>query len=603
MCATTTSFAVTVNPQPSIITISPTTGSTCLDVVLPLVASGGTIGVQGKIGSGTSTNTASTPFKAYYGGSKSQALYTASELTALGMVSGQKISSIGYVALAGTPLVLNSFTINIGFVANTNLGVNFIAGANNVVLAPVNYTPTTGIGNLDFVLSTSLVWDGISNLLVETCFNNNNGGGSAANSISLESSTVAAGLNTYLSQDNNATVCSNVVTTSSSTSRPNLRVSTLEATNLSWTPTTNLYSDAAATTPYTGGNASTVYFKSSSATPATTYTVTGSSTVGCLRTATVAITTYQTQAPTGLQFYQYCPTSGATLNTMSATLVGTDIKWYATPSGGTQLVSTTALSQGYYWATQTANGCESQTRLAVFAISNATASPSSNPLQQFCNAATVASLSANGSGLQWYGLPSGGVALASTDSLVTGTYYVSQTSGGCESPRTAVAVIVSAVSAPTGAATQSLSSLLTIGDIVVVGSNVVWYASSADAVSGSNPLVVTQLLANTTYYATQTVSGCTSPTSLAVTITTLANQDFDMTKFSYYPNPVIDLLNISYSQDMTNVKVFSVIGQQLLNKVVNAASTQIDMSSYANGAYFIQVSTENAIKTVRVIKR
>ena len=239
----------------------------------------------------------------------------------------------------------------------------------------------------------------------------------------------------------------------------------------------------------------------------------------------------------------------------------------------------------------------------VFAISNATAAPSSNPLQQFCNSATVANLTANGSGLQWYNASTGGVALASNAPLATGTYYVSQTSGGCESPRTAVAVNVGVVSAPTGPATQSLSSLLTIGDIVVVGSNVVWYSSSANAASGTNPIPASQLLANTTYYATQTVSGCTSTTSLAVTITTLANQDFDMTKFSYYPNPVIDLLNVSYSQDMTNVKVFNMIGQQLLNKEVNATTTQINMSSFANGAYFIQVSTENAMKTVRVVKK
>ena len=603
LCSNTISIAVTVNKLPSTMAISPVTGSVCSDVILPLVASGGIIGIQGKIGSGALTNLLSTPFKGYYGGSKSQVLYTASELTALGMVAGQKVSSIGFVALSGTPIVLNSLNINAGFVPNTNLGTAFITGANNIVLAPINFTPTSGIGNLDFMLSTPLVWDGISNLLVETCFNNNNGGGTAANSISLESTAVASGLNTYLSQDNNATVCSNAVATTSSTNRPNLRISILEDTSLSWSPTTNLYSDAAATTPYLGGSASTVYFKSSSAAPATTYTATASSSVGCLRTATVVVTAYQTQAPTGLQFYQFCPTSGATLNDISATLIGTEIKWYAAPSGGTQLAPTTSLSQGYYWASQTANGCESQTRFAVFAISNATAAPSSNPLQQFCNSATVSSLSANGSGLQWYSVSANGVALFSTDSISTGTYYVSQTSGGCESPRTAVAVIVSAVSAPSGFETQSLSSLLTIGDIVVVGTNVVWYESSADAVSGSNPLPSSTLLSNTTYYATQTVSGCTSITSLAVTITTLANQDFDLTQFSYYPNPVINLLNVTYSQDMTNVKVFNMIGQQLLNKEVNATSTQIDMASFANGAYFIQVFTENAMKTVRVIKK
>jgi hypothetical protein len=383
----------------------------------------------------------------------------------------------------------------------------------------------------------------------------------------------------------------------------NVSISGTQVATMVWSPTTNLYTDAAATIPYTGGNSTTVYVKSSTGAATRTYTATATSALGCARTATVPVTIYQTLAPTGLQFYQFCPSAGTTVNDMSATLVGTAIKWYTVPSGGVALAPTAALTQGYYWASQTANGCESNTRFAVFAISNATAAPSSNPLQQFCNAATVASLTANGTSLNWYTTPTGGVALASTASIATGTYYVAQTTGGCESPRTAVAVIVSAVSAPTGPATQSLSSLLTIGDIVVVGTNVVWYASSTDAATGQNPIPASQLLANTTYYATQTVSGCTSTTSLAVTITTLANQDFDMTQFSYYPNPVIDLLNVSYSQDMTNVKVFNLIGQQLLNKEVNATTTQIDMSGYANGAYFIQVSTENAMKTVRVIKK
>ena len=267
------------------------------------------------------------------------------------------------------------------------------------------------------------------------------------------------------------------------------------------------------------------------------------------------------------------------------------------------MLPTAALTQGYYWASQTANGCESQGRFPVFAISNVTSSPSSNPLQQFCNSATVANLTATGTAVKWYNASTGGVALATSVPLVSGTYYVSQTLGGCESPRTAVSVNVNVVPAPTGAATQSLSSLLTIGDIVVVGSNVVWYATSANAAAGLNPLSPSQLLTNTTYYATQTISGCRSTTSLAVTISTLADQDFDMTQFSYYPNPVINLLNISYSQEMTNVKVYNMVGQQLLNKNVNATSTKIDMSGYANGAYFIKVSTENAMKTVRVIKK
>jgi hypothetical protein len=383
----------------------------------------------------------------------------------------------------------------------------------------------------------------------------------------------------------------------------NVSITGTQVATMVWSPTTNLYTDAAATIPYTGQNLSTVYFKNTSAASSVNYTATATSTLGCARVATVPVVVYQTAAPTGLQFFQFCPSGGATVGTMSPALIGTNIKWYSVSTGGTALAPTTPLSQGYYWASQTANGCESPTRFLVFAISNATAAPSSSPSQQFCNSATVANLTANGASLQWYSAATGGTALSSTTALSTGTYYVSQTSGGCESPRTAVSVTVTSVPAPTGAATQSLSSLLTLGDIVVTGSNITWYASAVDAASGTNPLASTQLLANTTYYATQTINGCRSAASLAVTITTLANQDFDMTQFTYYPNPVIDLLNITYSQDMTSVKVFNMIGQQLMSKQVNSNTIQVDMSSYANGAYFIQVTTENAMKTVRVIKK
>ena len=605
-CATTANIIVTVNPTPSVLTIAPATVSTCADSILPLVTSGGTVGSTGavQIGTGVLTNTTSTPYKVFWGGSKTQALYTAAELSSLGLIGGSSIASIGHVILSGVPLLMNNYSVSVGFVSDATLGTTFIAGATNIVLNNVAFTPSTGAGNIDYTLTTPIVWDGVSNLLVETCFNNNDGGGSGTNSLSVQSSTVATGLNLYRTNDFTPNLCTNPGAPVGTTTRPNLRISVLGQVATTWLPITNLYTDAAATTPYTTGtSATTVYFKSTSAASVLNYTATATSVAGCTRVATVPVTVYQTAAPTGLQFYQFCPTGGATVTSMNPVVNGTSIKWYSVSTGGTALSPTTPLTQGYFWASQTLNGCESPTRFLVFAISNATAAPSSSPSQQFCNSATVANLTANGTAIQWYVAATGGSALASTAALASGTYYVSQTSGGCESPRTAVSVTVNAVPAPTGAATQSLSSLLTLGDIVVTGSNITWYASAANAASGTSPLSSTQLLANTTYYATQTINGCRSTASLAVTITTLANQDFDMTQFTYYPNPVIDLLNISYSQDMTSVKVFNMVGQQLMSKVLNANTTQIDMSRYANGAYFIQVTTENAMKTVRVIKK
>ncbi|NDP27513.1 MAG: T9SS type A sorting domain-containing protein [Flavobacterium sp.] len=69
-------------------------------------------------------------------------------------------------------------------------------------------------------------------------------------------------------------------------------------------------------------------------------------------------------APTGFSSQSFC--SGATVANLAAS--GTNIKWYATSSAGSPLVTTTALVNGtHYYASQT-SGCESSARLDVTAI-------------------------------------------------------------------------------------------------------------------------------------------------------------------------------------------------------------------------------------------
>ena len=611
-CANIATVSVNVNPTPSVITISSTPVSACANIALPLVATGGSVSTVNNFSMDVlptnftledatistvalntnyySQGTGSVLFNAP--GTSANASYSMNSNLSMTDATSATLTFSHIAAMEGT-----AFSYDYGYVEYSING-----GTTWVTFTPSDYsgTATTTVFNANARFTTRSYADWITQFTSST---SNPGVGPATSLWKTETFNIPA----------SALTSSQFrirfrYTTDSSTNFygwliDDVKVNKIIPTTMAWTPTANLYTDAAATTPYTGQNLSTVYFKTNAAAAAVTYTATATSTLGCPRVATVPVTVYQTAAPTGVQFYQFCPSGGATVSSMSPAMIGSNIKWYSVSTGGTALAPTTPLTQGYYWASQTLNGCESPTRYVVFAISNATAAPSSSASQQFCNSATVANLTANGSQIKWYNVATGGTALASTVALSTGTYYATQTSGGCESPRTAVSVTVTAVSAPTGAATQSLSSLLTLGDIVVTGSNIVWYASAANAASGTNPLASTQLLANTTYYATQTINGCTSNTSLAVTITTLANQDFDMTQFTFYPNPVIDLLNITYSQDMTSVKVFNMVGQQLMSKQVNSNTVQVDMSSYANGAYFIQVTTENAMKTVRVIKK
>ena len=119
---------------------------------------------------------------------------------------------------------------------------------------------------------------------------------------------------------------------------------------------------------------------------------------------------------------------------------GTSLQWYTAATGGTALASTTALSTGTYYVSQTLNSCEG-TRTSVSVTINTTAAPTASA-QAFCNSGTVANLVATGTSLKWYNVATGGTALVTTTALSTGTYYVSQTLNSCESLRTSFSVTV-----------------------------------------------------------------------------------------------------------------------------------------------------------------
>lgn len=82
----------------------------------------------------------------------------------------------------------------------------------------------------------------------------------------------------------------------------------------------------------------------------------------------------------------------------------------------------------------------------------------------------------------------------------------------------------------------------------------------------------------------------------------LATNSFDNANFTYYPNPVKNVLNLLYTQDITSVSVFNLLGQEMLTKSINATQGTIDMSNMTSGAYFVKVTADNQTKTIKVIK-
>jgi hypothetical protein len=116
---------------------------------------------------------------------------------------------------------------------------------------------------------------------------------------------------------------------------------------------------------------------------------------------------------------------------------------------------------------------------------------------------------------------------------------------------------------------------------------------------------LTGLTAGATYYVQVWSNAAEQGTfTLKLTDTGLATNNFDAAaNFKSYPNPVIDVLNLSYDKNITNVAVFNLLGQEVLTKVINTNQSKIDMSRLASGTYLVKVTADNQVKTIKVIKQ
>lgn len=160
--------------------------------------------------------------------------------------------------------------------------------------------------------------------------------------------------------------------------------------------------------------------------------------------------------------------------------------------------------------------------------------------------------------------------------------------------------------APTGIAVQNVSAGSTLASLVVVGQNIKWYATAADAAIHVNPLpLTTPLVNNTTYYATQTAGGCESVASLAVTAT-LQGLSVDEANtnngIKIYPNPVDDVLNIIAASKIKKVVVTSLEGRLVMEEQ-SVSESMLNVGKLEKGVYVLTIFTNSGKEVIKFIKK
>ncbi|MBD2700056.1 T9SS type A sorting domain-containing protein [Spirosoma sp. BT702] len=254
---------------------------------------------------------------------------------------------------------------------------------------------------------------------------------------------------------------------------------------------------------------------------------------------TLALTT--PVPPTAATPAPYC--QGASAAPLTATaLAGATLQWYGqNATGGTgsstpTVPVTTQAGTANYYVSQIVNSCESTRRSITVTVKTAPVGPTVTPVPTYCLSQTATALSATpsaGGTLNWYGTAAtGGTASSvapkpSTTQAGTTNYYVSQTLNGCESARVAIAVTVSSgpsapvVKNPTQACLNQTPPSLTA--TASLGGTLNWYTAATGGIASSvAPKPTTNSLGSTTYYVSQSVSGCESPrAALTVTVSSI----------------------------------------------------------------------------------
>jgi hypothetical protein len=123
------------------------------------------------IGTGTGSNGTSTacPVNQFYRSLHGQAVYTAAELNAAGVVGPINITKIGF-NITGLPAqAMPNFVVRMGHTTATNVS-SWISTGLTQVWSSSSYLPTATGWNM-YTLSTPFLWNGIDNIVVDTAFN------------------------------------------------------------------------------------------------------------------------------------------------------------------------------------------------------------------------------------------------------------------------------------------------------------------------------------------------------------------------------------------------------------------------------------------------
>jgi hypothetical protein len=92
-------------------------------------------------------------------------------------------------------------------------------------------------------------------------------------------------------------------------------------------------------------------------------------------------------------------------------------------------------------------------------------------------------------------------------------------------------------------------------------------------------------------------------TDIVIDGTFLGTEDNKIEGFSYYPNPASDMLNLNSVEVIEHVTIYNILGQQVIDRAVDATTAELNVSSLSTGTFIMKVTVNGETGTYKLIKK
>ncbi len=271
------------------------------------------------------------------------------------------------------------------------------------------------------------------------------------------------------------------------------------------------------------------------------------------------------------------------------------------PSGNNEFI--TVSTGGQYWVTVTdGNGCEGTSAIAYVTVQQVP-EPVATPLgpTTFCEGESVTlSTATNAGSYLWDGT---GSVTPTTVVAESGDYFVTVTNQyGCVGESNSINVDV---------IPMIVSTILVNGATLTAdppGSGYQWFING-DPIPGATGISYDAIQSGNYHVEYTAGNGCPTTTYILEYTYTGVEENSIFTTLELYPSPgkgEFTVRGLLPSTEDVTIEVTNILGQELLPAVhinsTNEFAEPIDISSYANGVYFVRIKAADSFVTVRYIK-